>query len=131
MTENLKNYQLTQVGTLSALTEKGRVEIGDTIGLTGCEVSLNSLPAETGSPFIHAHKQNEEVYLILNGSGIFYVDEEEFLVQEGTTIRVAPAGKRALKAGKEGLLYLCIQAAANSLRQKTHNDGIMIDLQYV
>lgn len=127
MTETLKNYQLMEIGEMTALGENGRVEVGDTLGLTGCELSVNSLPAGKGNAFVHAHKRNEEVYLILGGSGIFYVDGEEFPVREGSVIRVEPAGKRAIKAGKEALLYICIQAEKNSLVQKTFGDGVVIN----
>lgn len=112
---------------MSALTEKGRVEIGDALALTGCEISVNSFPPEKGSAFVHTHKRNEEVYLVLSGSGIFYVDGEEFLIREGSVVRVDPAGKRAMKAGREGLLYICIQAEQNSLTQKTFDDGVVIN----
>lgn len=122
----MKNYQLMEIGEMSALAEKGRVEIGDTLGLTGCEISVNSIPAENGSTFVHAHKRNEEVYLILRGSGIFYVDGEEFPIREGSVIRVDPDGQRAMKAGKEELLYICIQTEQNSLIQKTYGDGVVI-----
>jgi len=126
MAKVLKNFQLMELGGMSVLTDKGRAEIGDTLGLTGCEISVNSIPAERGSEFVHAHKRNEEVYLILRGSGIFYMDGEEFPIREGSVIRVDPAGKRALKAGKEELLYICIQAEKNSLIQKTFGDGVVI-----
>lgn len=127
MAEILKNYQLMEIGEIAAMADKGRVEVGDTLGLTGCELSVNCLPAGTGSAFVHAHKRNEEVYLILGGSGIFYVDGEEFPVREGSVVRVEPAGKRAIKAGQEALLYICIQAGKNSLVQKTFDDGVVIN----
>lgn len=46
-----------------------RVELHDKLGLTGAEISINTLPAGECVPFIHSHKQNEEVYYILSGSG--------------------------------------------------------------
>lgn len=127
MAEILKNYQLMEIGKMASLADKGRVVVGDTLGLTSCELSVNCLPAGTGSAFVHAHKRNEEVYLILGGSGIFYVDGEEFPIREGSVVRVEPAGKRAIKAGKEALLYICIQAEKNSLVQKILGDGVVIN----
>jgi len=104
---------------------KGKFFIGEELGLTGSEVSLNRMPAGTGTPFVHAHKKNEELYIILRGNGTFYVDGKEFPVQEGSLVRVAPAGERAWKAGDKDLYFICIQAAAGSLTQATLADGII------
>jgi hypothetical protein len=38
------------------------------------------------------------------------MDGEEFPIQEGSLIRVAPDGERAWKAGAEDLYFICIQA---------------------
>jgi quercetin dioxygenase-like cupin family protein len=103
---------------------KGKYMIGQELGLTGCEVSLNRLPAGKGMPFVHTHKKNEELYIVLKGSGIFFMDGEEFTIQEGSLIRVAPDGERAWKAGAEDLYFICIQAEAGSLTQATLEDGV-------
>ena len=39
------------------------------LSLTGAEISINQLPAGTGVPFVHAHKNNEEIYGIISGKG--------------------------------------------------------------
>ena len=78
-------------------------------------------------PFVHTHKLNEEVYIVLSGSGTFMVDDDQFDVKEGDVVRVDPAGKRALKAGDDGMTYICIQAQAGSLTQATMDDGVMCD----
>ena len=46
----MKNYVKTNIGN------EGRVELHETLGLTGAEVSINQLPAGTGVPFVHSHK---------------------------------------------------------------------------
>ncbi len=42
-----------------------RVELHDKLGLTGAEISINVLPAGAGVPFVHYHKQNEEIYGVI------------------------------------------------------------------
>ena len=126
-----KNYSVINIGKLANVADKdfhgmkGKFFIGQELGLTGCEVSINLLPANKFFPFVHAHKMNEEVYIVLSGKGMFFVDGEEFPVQEGSLIRVAPDGARSIKA-EEDLLYLCIQAQNNSLSQVTKDDGLII-----
>lgn len=128
-----KNFQVVNMGDFKDLLEKefnwgkGKYFIGKDIGLTGSEVSINCLPAGQGVPFVHAHKKNEELYIIIDGNGIFFIDGEEFPVQEGSLIRVSPNGQRALKAGEQDLYFICIQAQANSLEQATMKDGIIIE----
>jgi len=127
-----KNYSAEHTGPFETLLQRdfmgfhGKYFIGENLGLTGCEVSLNRLPAGKGIPFVHAHKKNEELYIVIRGSGTFFVDGDEFPVREGSLIRVAPAGERAFKAGSEDLYFFCIQAEAGSLTQATLEDGIRL-----
>jgi uncharacterized cupin superfamily protein len=127
-----KNYSAEDTGPFETLLQRdfmgfhGKYFIGQELGLTGCEVSLNRLPAGKGMPFVHAHKKNEELYIVLRGNGIFFVDGEEFPIQEGSLVRVAPAGERAFKAGSEDLYFICIQTEAGSLSQATLEDGVRL-----
>ncbi len=128
-----KHYTFDQIGPLENLDQHsyrdvpGKRFIGDNLGLTGCEVSLNRLPAGKGTPFVHAHRKNEELYIVLRGSGFIYVDGEEFPVCEGSLVRVSPEGARVITAGDEDLYFVCIQAEAGSLTQATLEDGYLVD----
>lgn len=132
MTTRGMNFSAEHIGSFENLLTRdfmgfhGKYFIGKELGLTGCEVSLNRLPAGKGMPFVHAHKKNEELYIVLRGNGTFFVDGEEFPVQEGSLIRIAPAGERAWKAGNEDLYFICIQAEEGSLSQATLEDGIRL-----
>ncbi len=53
-------------------------------GLTGAEVSINSLPAGAGVPFVHAHKENEEIYGVLEGAGSVTIDGEDMSLRPAT-----------------------------------------------
>ena len=54
------------------------------------------------------------------------MDGEEFPVQEGSLIRVAPEGERSWQSGSEDLYFICIQAEAGSLSQATLEDGFRL-----
>jgi mannose-6-phosphate isomerase-like protein (cupin superfamily) len=58
------------------------------------------------SPFVHRHRQAEEVYLVLAGTGRIKLDDEIFDVQRLDAIRVAPEVARAFEAGPEGLEFI-------------------------
>lgn len=125
MMEKRKNFSLTNIGPLND-SNRGKYFAGSDLGLTGSEVSINVLQAGKGASFTHAHKKNEELYIVINGNGIFFIDGEEYSIKEGSLIRVAPNGDRAIKAGSEDLIYICMQAQEGSLTQAAREDGILL-----
>ena len=105
--------------------EGARTELHDRLGLTGAEISVNTLPAGASVPFVHAHKANEEIYFILSGKGKVIVDGEDVDLNEGDWIRIAPAGKRQFFASSDSpISYICIQVKADSLGAYTADDAI-------
>ena len=107
------------------VTIQGKVFAGQAVGATGSEFSFQTLVPGQDSGFLHTHKTHEELYFILKGEGQYQVDGEIFPVSEGTIIRVAPDGKRALKnTDNENLTMLCIQYKANAF---TEADSPMTD----
>ena len=116
----MKNYTKINVGN------EARVELHDKLALTGAEVSVNQLPAGAGVPFVHSHKNNEEIYGILAGKGKAAIDGEEIALEAGDWLRVAPAAKRQLSAAAdEGITYVCIQVRENSLGGFTAEDAVV------
>ena len=68
---------------LAHIDMKGnRNELHGLLNLTGTEVSCNTLPAGASVPFVHHHTKNEEVYLILEGKGMLYIDGEELPLKD-------------------------------------------------
>jgi mannose-6-phosphate isomerase-like protein (cupin superfamily) len=61
-------------------------------------------------PYGHTHKQQEEVYVIVRGSGRMKVDDEIVDVEEWDAVRVPPGVWRGYEAGPEGLDLLVIGA---------------------
>ena len=99
----MANYAKTNIGN------EGRIELHETLSLTGAEISINKLPAGASVPFIHSHKNNEEINL-----------------NTGDWLRISPAGKRQFFASKDSeLTYICIQVKENSLEGFTTDDGII------
>lgn len=107
-----------------SLANEARVELKEKLGLTSCEVSLNELPAGAEVPFYHAHQQNEELYLFLEGDGAIELDGEKLAVKANDAVRVAPSVMRKVMATSK-LRYLCVQAKENSLTQWSATDGVM------
>ena len=116
----MKNYTKTNVGN------EGRVELHEKLALTGAEVSVNQLPAGAGVPFVHSHKNNEEIYGILSGKGKAMIDGEEIELATGDWLKIAPAAKRQFFAANDsGIVYVCIQVKENSLGGFTADDAVV------
>ena len=109
-----------------SLENAPRVELHDKLGLTGAEISINTLPAGECVPFIHSHKQNEEIYYILSGSGKVVIDSEEVNLVSGDWLKISPSAERQFFASTDNSIsYICIQTKENSLEEFTANDAII------
>lgn len=118
----MANYKLINIA------DAPRTELHDALSLTGCEMSVNHLPAGAAVPFVHAHKQNEELYFVLEGAGELFIDGDVVPLKAGDAFRIDPAGHRAIRAAADSdLRYLCIQTKAGSLEGYTHEDGLILE----
>ena len=106
-----KNFTAVSVGKLNEIKDyvlpmgdieiPGKVFVGQALQATGSELSFQVL-----------------------------VPNQIFSVSEGSIIRVAPNGKRALKnTGKDEMLMLCIQYKANSFAENDSpaGDGVILN----
>lgn len=107
---------------------RGKLFIRELLGMTGMQLSMNKLPGGISVPFYHAHKENEEAYIFVGGSGEMQIDGEVFPVKEGSIVRVSTKGVRVLRnTSNEPLYYVCVQAREGSLNIDTFEDGVRID----
>ena len=61
-------------------------------------------------PYGHSHHTQEEVYVVVRGSGRMKVDDEVFDLEEWDAVRVPPGMWRGFEAGPDGLELLVIGA---------------------
>ncbi len=117
----MENYT---INTVEKLNEKEKVFLKDALKLTSCEISINRVPKGFKSPFNHKHKQNEEIYIILKGSGIITVDNKKINIKEKSTVKIVPKASRMIEnTGNSELTFICIQAKENSLIQSGLKDA--------
>lgn len=116
----MANYTKTTIG------KENRIELHEKLSLTGAEISLNELRAGANVPFVHSHKENEEIYGILSGNGKAIIDGEEISLSTGDWLKIAPAAKRQFFASDiSGITYICIQVKENSLEHFTAEDAVI------
>ncbi len=118
----MENFKMVEV------KDAPRVELHNQLGLTGCEISINELPPKAVVPFVHAHKQNEEVYGVLGGKGQLYIDGQVVDIKAGDWFVIRPNGHRAIHASEdEGIQFICIQTKSGSLQEFTAGDAIILE----
>jgi mannose-6-phosphate isomerase-like protein (cupin superfamily) len=107
---------------------QGKLFLRNLLGSAGLEMSLNVVPPGQGMPFLHKHRQNEEVYVVVGGRGQFLVDGECIAVAEGSVLRLSPAAARAWRNDSDAPLYfLCLQYRANSVIEGGGADGQKVE----
>lgn len=66
------------------------------------------------APFAHHHDAQEELYVVVSGSGTIQLDDHEHEITAGSAIRIAPSVVRSMNSGPDGLRVLCFGAPAVS-----------------
>ena len=56
----------------------------------------------------HHHKEQEEAYVVLSGSGLIRLDDEQVELRRWDVVRVSPEVVRGFEAGPEGLEILAV-----------------------
>src|SRR6266542_221312 len=72
--------------------------------------SSDLVPPAYRFPYGHTHIKQEEVYVVLRGSGRMKVDDEIVELKEWDAVRVPPGTWRGYEAGPDGLEILVIGA---------------------
>ena len=71
-------------------------------------VSLFRYAPNLRSPFGHSHREQEEAYVVVGGSGRVLLDGEVQELHQWDVVRVSPEVLRAFEAGPEGLDVVAI-----------------------
>jgi len=96
--------------------------------LDGKTLGLSLIKLEPGFriPFGHKHSGQEEVYVVVRGSGRIKVDEEIVEVGEWDAIRFDKGTMRNVEAGPDGIEYLAF-GAGDDPRDAEMTPGWWID----
>jgi mannose-6-phosphate isomerase-like protein (cupin superfamily) len=89
-----------------------------------CEIGglgLETLAPGFRTPFGHKHTRQEELYVVVRGSGRVKLDDEIVGIRQWDVIRVPPHVMRNFEAGDEGLEVLAFGAPISE-----ENDGEIV-----
>ncbi|MHB1537704.1 MAG: cupin domain-containing protein [Solirubrobacteraceae bacterium] len=88
-------------------------------------VSLFRYAPNLRSPFAHSHREQEEAYVVLAGSGRALLDGEVRELGRWDVLRVAPAVVRSFEAGPDGLDLLAVGGP-----KPADGDGVMAEASW-
>jgi mannose-6-phosphate isomerase-like protein (cupin superfamily) len=74
-------------------------------------------------PYGHTHKEQEEVYVVVRGSGRMKLDDEIVEVKEWDVVRVPPGTWRGYKSRSQGLEILVFGAPSLGVNQRDDVEG--------
>ncbi len=83
-------------------------------------VSLFRYAANLRSPVAHSHREQEEAYVVVAGSGKALLDGEVQELRQWDVLRVAPEVVRAFEGGPEGLDIIAVGGP-----KPEEGDGVM------
>lgn len=73
-------------------------------------LSYQRVPPGSRFPYGHTHETQEEIYVVVRGSGRMKLDDEIIDLQEWDAVRVPPGTWRGYEAGPDGLELFVIGA---------------------
>jgi uncharacterized cupin superfamily protein len=71
-------------------------------------VSYFSYGPNLRSAIGHSHREQEEAYVVVGGSGAIKLDDEIVQLRQWDVVRVAPATVRAFEGGPQGLQLIAV-----------------------
>lgn len=105
MSSTVKNIDEMEAIYLGAF-KRARAELGvESFGMQILDLPPNF---ENYPEHDHTHDDQEEVFLVMRGSGAIEIDGERFELDESRVARVAPEAKRKLLAGPDGVRVLLL-----------------------
>jgi mannose-6-phosphate isomerase-like protein (cupin superfamily) len=94
----------------------------EALGLERSGLSYQRVPPGTRFPFGHRHRKQEEIYVVVRGSGRMKLDDEIVELREWDAVRVPPGTWRGYEAGPEGLEILVIAAPSEPQRDDVEGE---------
>jgi mannose-6-phosphate isomerase-like protein (cupin superfamily) len=83
---------------------------GGDLELAKSGISYQRYAPNFRQPFGHKHDAQEEVYVVVGGSGRIKLDEEILELRKWDVVRIPPETVRCLEGGPEGIEVLCFGA---------------------
>ena len=102
---NLLEIEDSAAGRMEGLEARfGRKQLGS----RDLGVTLFRYAPNLRNPMAHSHREQEEAYVVVGGSGRIRLDDEIHDIRRWDVVRVAPHVVRAFEAGPDGLDLIAV-----------------------
>jgi len=109
----MRGFTLKPIDGMCAIHDGAVKLAGAELGVESFGIQILDLPASFSHYPEHDHASDgqEEVYLVLRGTGEFELDGERVTIDPGSVLWVAPGTRRRLDPGPEGVRVAAIGSA--------------------
>ncbi len=106
----MTDYTAKQIKDMQAGFGGGFVKVRAELGVTAFGMQVIQMPPDYSDYPDHDHAESgqEEVFVVLSGSGSMDIDGERVEMDPETVIRVGPETKRKVYSGPQGLRMLVV-----------------------
>jgi len=106
----MADFSVKKIDEMEATFGGGLRKARAELGVTSVGMSILTMPAgyDRYPDHDHTHDGQEEMYIVLAGSGVITIEGEEFALDGETMARVGPGTKRKLVAGPDGIRMLVL-----------------------
>jgi len=124
----MSDYTIVNLGDVENVAPKFQMPDGmdvrfpkRTLDCTIGGIGVEKLPAGVRTPFGHTHTQQEEIYVIAEGSGRIKLDDEVRDLRQWDILRIGPGVMRNLEGGPDGITVIAFGAPLGEA-----NDGNVV-----
>jgi quercetin dioxygenase-like cupin family protein len=106
----MADYAIKKIGDMEAAYRGGFKKARAELGVTSFGIQVLEFPpnADQHPEHDHAQEGQEEVFLLLRGSGTIDLDGERHELSADELVRVGPAVRRKLVSGPDGMRVLAL-----------------------
>jgi len=114
------NYSAKRIDEMEGIYGGAFRRAGAELGIESFGLQIFDMPSDFDGYPEHDHSQDgqEEVYVVLRGSGEFLVDGERVPVDTERILRVPAGTKRKLMPGPEGIRVLALGGVPGALYER-------------
>src|SRR5260370_12736117 len=111
--EAMADYTAKRIGDMETIVGGVMKRVRAELGVTSFGMQIEDLPPHWDGYPNHAHDEDgqEEVYVVLRGSGEMAIDGDVVTLDPETVVRVGPGTKRKITPGPDGMRVLAVRAA--------------------
>ncbi|MSX02960.1 MAG: hypothetical protein F2813_07345 [Actinobacteria bacterium] len=106
----MADYSVKKIDEMETTFGGGLRKARAELGVKSVGMSILTLPAgyDRYPDHDHTHDDQEEVYVVLDGSGVINIAGEDYPLDRETMARVGPTVKRKVTAGSDGIRLLVL-----------------------